>query len=307
MDNVQDLYPTRLERPAAMFERLDPIVYGNPAQPGPLSGEQLAQFERDGFLFLESYFSLDEIAEFRAELDRLARDDSLRGWDGVIREPGSNEVRSIFEIHRRSKCFAKLARDPRLLAIAQQILGSEVYIHQSRINYKPGFKGKGFNWHSDFETWHAEDGMPRMRAVSFSIVLTDNNEFNGPLMLVPGSHRYFVPCVGATPDDHYRRSLQEQQVGVPDNDSLATLIDRAGGIQAPKGPAGSMLLFDCNTMHGSNANMSPYPRSNVFFVYNSVENLPAAPYAAKQRRPEFLCAREHVPLRPVEQPAGLPV
>lgn len=54
----------------------------------------------------------------------------------------------------------------------RQILGSEVYIHQSRVNYKPGYGGTGFYWHSDFETWHSEDGMPRMRALSVSIALT---------------------------------------------------------------------------------------------------------------------------------------
>ena len=55
------------------------------------------------------------------------------------------------------------------MTIAEQILGSQVYIHQSRVNLKPGFKGKEFYWHSDFETWHIEDGMPRMRALSCSI------------------------------------------------------------------------------------------------------------------------------------------
>src|SRR3546814_10756649 len=44
----------------------------------------------------------------------------------------------------------------------------------SRLNYKPGFKGKEFYWHSDFETWHVEDGMPQMRALSMSILLAEN-------------------------------------------------------------------------------------------------------------------------------------
>lgn len=300
MDNRQDLYPTRLDTQAEMFARVDPVVYDGRETAGPLSKEQLAAFERNGFLFLESYFPAAEIQSFIDELDRLSQDPRLKDWDGVIREPGGAEVRSIFEIHKRSDHFERLSRDPRLLGMAQQILGSDVYIHQSRINYKPGFNGKGFNWHSDFETWHAEDGLPRMRAVSFSLILTDNNEFNGPLMLIPGSHKVFVPCLGATPDDHYRDSLRDQQLGVPDNDSLATLIERAGGIQAPKGGAGSLLLFDCNVLHGSNANMSPDPRSNVFFVYNSVENRPVKPFAARKPRPEFLGARDYTPLTPLD-------
>jgi len=282
-----------------MFERLDPVVYAPAGETpaGPLSAEDLERFERDGFLFYEGLLPADEVRHYREEPTRLLQDPSLLDEECVLREPRSNEVRSIFRVHRISPLLAALGRDRRFVEPVRQILGSDVYIHQSRINYKPGFEGKGFNWHSDFETWHAEDGMPRMRAVRCSIILTDNNEFNGPLMLVPGSHRYFVPCVGATPDDNYKSSLKDQQIGVPDRESLAELIER-GGIRAPKGPAGSVLFFDCNTLHGSNANMSPFPRSNAFFVYNSIDNRLQAPYAARRRRPLFLTDDDCRPIRP---------
>ncbi len=150
---------------------------------------------------------------------------------------------------------------------------------------------------SDFETWHAEDGMPRMRAVSASLMLTDNNEFNGPLMLIPGSHHQFVPSVGETPDANWESSLKAQKIGVPEEAVLADLAKR-GGIQSPKGPAGSLLLFECNVLHASNGNMSPWPRSNLFFVYNSVDNPLGVPYAAKSERPEYLGARRNV--KPLE-------
>ncbi|WP_435099975.1 ectoine hydroxylase [Arhodomonas sp. AD133] len=302
MLNSKDLYPSRTAERVPMIPRLDPVIHTDHDRrwSGPLSEEELARFDRDGYLLFEGFFGPDEVAEFREELRRLEADDGLRDWEGVIREPESDEVRSVFQIHkpRISARLARLARDPRLLERARQLLASDVYIHQSRINYKPGFKGKGFNWHSDFETWHTEDGMPRMRAVSCSIILTDNHEFNGPLMLIPGSHRYFVPCVGLTPEDNYKTSLKVQQAGVPDEESIAAL-SRERGIEAATGPAGSLLMFECNTLHGSNANMSPDPRSNVFFVYNSVRNVPTAPYAASKHRPAFLAEREDfTPLTP---------
>ncbi len=302
MLNSKDLYPSRTAERVPMIPRLDPVIHTDHDRrwSGPLSDEELERFERDGYLLFEGFFSPEEVAEFREELRHLEADDGLRDWEGVIREPDSDEVRSVFQIHKPeiSARLARLARDPRLLERAQQLLASDVYIHQSRINYKPGFKGKGFSWHSDFETWHTEDGMPRMRAVSCSIILTDNHEFNGPLMLIPGSHRYFVPCVGLTPEDNYKTSLKVQQAGVPDEASIAAL-SRDSGIEAATGPAGSLLMFECNTLHGSNANMSPDPRSNVFFVYNSVRNVPTAPYAASKHRPEFLAERtDFTPLTP---------
>ncbi|MNR37111.1 Phytanoyl-CoA dioxygenase (PhyH) [compost metagenome] len=104
-----------------------------------------------------------------------------------------------------------------------------------------------------------------MRAFSCSIALQDNHANNGPLMVIPGSHRTFVSCVGETPDENYKSSLRRQEYGVPDQESLKQLA-KQGGIVAPTGKAGSILLFDCNLMHGSNSNITPDPRSNVFIV-----------------------------------------
>lgn len=245
----------------------------------------LSAYKRDGFLWIKGFFSRERVESFFEELQALTEDETLMASDQVIRDPQSGDLRSVFAMHEISERFDQLTRDPR-------ILGSDVYIHQSRINDKFGFEGSGFNWHSDFETWHSEDGMPRMRAVSASIMLADNNEFNGPLMLIPGSHHYFVPCVGKTPKDNWKKSLKSQHIGVPDQKSLAKLAEQ-GGMQPPKGPPGSLLLFECNTLHASNDNLSPWPRANLFFVYNSVENKLKQPYCGTEPRPDFLGARQN--------------
>jgi ectoine hydroxylase len=286
---TDDFYPTRLERPTKSFERQDPVVHssGSDRSDGPLSETELAQYERDGFLVFDSFLDQATVRQFREDLRGYEDDESILRSEGTITEPGKQEIRSIFGIHELSDRFDRLTRDPRILAMVRQLLGSEAYIHQSRINFKPGFHGKGFDWHSDFETWHSEDGMPRMRAVSFSIALTDNTPFNGPLMLIPGSHKTFVPCVGRTPEDNYQSSLKRQELGVPNNRDLAAMADDYG-IKAPTGPAGSLIIFECNTLHASNANMSPWPRSNLFFVYNSVENQLQAPFCGNKPRPDFL-------------------
>ncbi|NMT62084.1 ectoine hydroxylase [Marinobacter orientalis] len=301
MIRAQDLFPTRLERKLGMFERLDPVVHTPEERlsDGPLSEEKVREFDERGFLFFDSFFDKGEMEKFVQELQEYEEDEDLKVSEGTVLEPGKQEIRSIFGIHEISERFDRLTRNPQLLKIVQQLLDSDVYIHQSRINYKPGFKGKGFNWHSDFETWHSEDGMPRMRCLSCSIVMTDNNEFNGPLMLIPGSQKYFIPCVGRTPEDNYKESLKIQNLGVPDAASLTQLMNK-NSIEAPKGPPGSLIIFECNTLHASNANMSCWPRSNLFFVYNSVHNTPGAPFCGNRPRPEFLANRKNwAPLKPV--------
>ena len=92
----------------------------------------------------------------------------------IIREPHGRSIRSVFRAALFSDMIAEVIRLDTVLPVARQLLGSDVYLHQARINMMPGFTGTGFYWHSDFETWHAEDGMPSMRAVSCSIALTEN-------------------------------------------------------------------------------------------------------------------------------------
>jgi ectoine hydroxylase len=229
-------------------------------------------------------------------LQRLSEDPQVRADERTVVEKNSQEVRTLFEVHRTSPLVAELVSEPRLLDRARQILGSEVYVHQSRINYMPGFRGGGFYWHSDFETWHAEDGMPAPRAVSCSIALTDNFPFNGALMLMPGAHRTFASCAGGTPRGNYQSSLQEQRVGVPSEQRITELACEHG-IEQFTGPAGSALWFDANSMHGSGNNITPFPRSNVFVVFNSVHNALEEPFAAPERRPEFIAARDFTPVK----------
>ncbi len=287
---MQDIYPSRQTKMATFLPRLDPVVYSDWTADAPLSRAQAEQFDRDGYLVLDDIFSDEEVAFLQGEAGALLADPDALEEETVITEPGGREIRSIFKIHAQSRALARLAADARLAGVARFLLGEAVYIHQSRLNYKPGFQGKEFYWHSDFETWHVEDGMPRMRALSMSVLLAENMPHNGPLMLIPGSHRRFLTCVGETPEDHYRASLKKQEYGVPDEDSLAELAHEHG-IVAPIGEPGTVVIFDCNIMHGSNGNITPFPRANAFLVYNAVSNRLAAPFGVEKPRPEFIAAR----------------
>lgn len=290
MKQLLDNYPTRKSTVPALLERKDPVVYETKLNQNEIGSSELEFYEKNGYLFLESFFQEDEVNQFKLETKRLLSEAHGSKRPEVILEPEGEEVRSIFAVHNNDAFFQQLATSPRLLAIVKQILGSDIYVHQSRINFKPGFTGKEFYWHSDFETWHAEDGMPRMRALSCSIALEDNHYYNGSLMVMPGSHRWFVSCVGETPDEHYKESLRRQEYGVPDQESL-TKLAKQSRIDMPIGKAGSVLLFDCNVMHGSSANISPFPRSNAFFVYNSVENKLQEPFSSNKPRPQYIATR----------------
>lgn len=288
---IEDLYPSRCGSQARLIARRDPVVYAEQARPDLIDASLLNKYEEQGFLVLEEVFTKQEVAGFVRELERLRQDRAIKASKATITEPYSDDVRSVFKVHELDPVFSKLAEDPRLAGLAQYILNDSVYVHQSRVNYKPGFRGNEFFWHSDFETWHVEDGMPRMRALSLSITLTENFVYNGPLLLIPGSHKTYVVCEGETPLEHYKSSLQKQAHGIPNDVCLNQLV-ADGGIVTATGKPGSVILFDCNVMHGSNGNITPFPRSNIFFVYNALSNRVVKPFCDRPPRPEHLCSRQ---------------
>lgn len=282
-----DRYPTRLEHPTDPIPRAEPVVWGD-ENSGPLTDRELRSVSDNGYLLRPRALDQAWLTPLREELQQIGSrtaDDDPR----IVREP-SGGIRSVFQPHLLSEMIAEVVTLDTVVPVARQLLGSDVYIHQARINVMPGFRGSGFYWHSDFETWHAEDGMPSMRAVSCSISLTENFPYNGALMVMPGSHRTFYPCVGATPQNHHQASLVRQEIGVPDEATLTRMAD-VHGIDQATGPAGTALWFDSNMMHGSGSNITPFPRSNIFLVFNSVENRLREPFAATAHRPEYLASR----------------
>jgi ectoine hydroxylase len=286
MVSTIDRYTTRTDAEPVAQDRADPVVWN------PEMRTKYVDFEVDGFTHSEAVLDDRHVQSCLSEVRRLGDDPTLRTDARIVREKRSAAVRSIFDIANLSVVVSDAIEKSGAAHIAGEILGSEVYIHQSRLNYKPGFRGGAFYWHADFETWHAEDGMPAPRAVSASIALTDNYHFNGPLMVMPGSHRTFVQCAGRTPERYFEESLVEEipRVGVPTEEMIARMYERHG-IDVVTGAAGSMTVFDSNLLHASAGNISPIPRANIFVVFNSVDNRLEAPFGGTSPRPEFLAAR----------------
>ena len=146
MTTVTDLYPSRGATEVST-PRKDPVLWSSPDTPGPIATAELESFERDGFLAVDQIIGPDEVPVYQRELERIISAPEIRADERSIIEPQSKEIRSVFEVHKISEVFAKLVRDERVVGRARQILGSDVYVHQSRINVKPGFGASGFYWH----------------------------------------------------------------------------------------------------------------------------------------------------------------
>ena len=105
------------------------------------------------------------------------------------------------------------------------LFDEEVYMHQFKINGKMAFAGDVWQWHQDYGTWLNDDMMPTERAMNVAIFLDDVNEFNGPLMFIPGSHKKGV--VEAKHD----LTTTSYPLWTVSDELIATLVESAAGGQ----------------------------------------------------------------------------
>ena len=245
-----------------------------------LSAEQVTRFDRDGYLFFPSLFTPDEIARLVAEVPAIF--DEHRPEN--VREKGSNAVRTSFAAHMYSEPFARLARHPRMIEPVKQLYGEDVYMHQFKINGKMAFDGDVWQWHQDYGTWTNDDQMPEARAMNVAIFLDEVNEFNGPLMFIPGSHKLGVLEAG------HDTTTTSYPLWTIDHETISRLVAR-GGLVAPKGPAGSMILFHGCLVHASTSNLSPWNRVAVYLSLCAVSN-----HIRRFKRPGYIAHRDFTPI-----------
>ena len=253
-----------------------------------LSSDQMYQYERDGFLVLESLFSDSEVEALRAAFEADAR---IPGPQRVL-EDGSERVRAVYGSHERQPEYADLICTPRLLEPVRALLSESVYLYQMKINAKPAFGGDKWGWHQDYLAWRLADQLPAPKLINVAVLLDEATEFNGPLIMVPGSH-----ASGLLRDDRTDEHRSDQHLDPDDialgQEELAALAAKHG-FHSVKAAAGSAVFFHPEIVHGSAPNMSPFPRRLFIATYNDTGNLPMTP----EPRPVYLVGRDVTPLEP---------
>jgi ectoine hydroxylase len=175
------------------------------------------------------------------------------------------------------------------------------------VNAKVAFEGDVWQWHQDYIFWLKEDGLPSPRIVNAIVFLSDVNEFNAPLLIIPGSHKEGVIEVPALHEDETTQastwiSNLTAKLRYSVNKETVTRLVQNYGLESLKGPAGSVLFFDSNLVHASANNISPFDRNMVLITFNSVENIPIK---RETSRPDFLVSRDYSSIRPVADDAIL--
>lgn len=247
-----------------------------------LNTQQIEAYGAEGYCFVPGLLPMEMMAPLMPAAESLFDVDRPE----VIREKDGVTVRSLMNVHTFCPLIDQLVRHPSLIEPVEQILGSQVYIFQCILNLKRAFTGEVWQWHQDLPTYLMDDGVPGDRLVNVLIFLEEVTEFNGPLMIIPGSHR----------DAPHRRDVDSSTTSFPlrtlDTETVGSLA-KAGGIVAPKGPPGSVIFAHTNFVHGSGPNLSPYGRAVISLTLNALDNK-----HSRSQREDWIVMDDYEPVVP---------
>jgi phytanoyl-CoA hydroxylase len=229
-----------------------------------LSRQQIEQYRETGWLVVEDVLDAALLAGARAVIaDFVGKAAGIATHDEVYDlEPGHRpevpRVRRIKTPHKHHPLFSEIARSPKLVGILGQLLGpSGVRLHGSKINLKDPEYGSPVEWHQDWAFYpHSNDDV-----LAVGVMLDDMLPENGPLLVLPGSHK------GPVHDHH----LDGHFVGAMDPTKSALDFSQAVALTAP---AGSMSFHHVRLVHGSAQNTSQRPRQLLLYEYAAADAWP---------------------------------
>lgn len=251
-----------------------------------LDDASVSEFRDRGWTLVSDAFSATEVGVLEAAAQNVME----RPGPEVGREAdGSPHV--CWGMHLFDERFDALIHHPALISASRQLLGSDVYVHQSRINMKQ-MNGSVVAWHQDFGTYHRVDGVPDPRGIMIAVFLDDLTHLNAPLLAVPGSHREgLVSTAQLDPSSPDFDAVSKYRYDITP-DTMSTLVDDYG-LETITGSAGSMLLMDMTVVHGSSVNISPLRRLVLYVNVCPIDNQGTA-----YERPEYYAARDFSALKP---------
>jgi len=227
----------------------------------PLSDDQLRSWRDAGSFVLEGFVDQATCEAMLARAVELSRrnaegksighslvDPERNPWPEA-RQP-EDRVSKIFILHDWDPVFGAFARDRRLVAVITELLGPDVDCFLSQFIFKnPGAIGQP--WHQDSLYFPFEPD----RQVGIWVAVTDATPTNGPLSVLPGSHR--EPVHEHVPDRRPDANLGYTEIVDMDFSAAERVLMRAGDV----------LVFDSHLMHCSTDNESDGARAAMVYHY----------------------------------------
>jgi len=223
-----------------------------------LTPQQLADFSRDGYLFLRGLLDAEETLL----LQQAARSDAqlhARAMD-VCDTQGRRTNLTLWN-HPGNDIYGMIARSEKFAGVMEELMGDEVYHYHSKLSAKEPRVGGAWEWHQDYGYWYNNGCLwPDMASVFLAI--DPCTKENGCMQALRGSH-----LIGRI--EHGRFG---EQTGA-DPVRVEQAIKRLELIYCEMSP-GDAFFFHANLLHCSAPNRSEHPRWGLLCCYNTKHNDP---------------------------------
>jgi phytanoyl-CoA hydroxylase len=243
---------------------------GSSSSSATLSAEQIAQFQRDGYLVFRNMLApaaceqmltvarrqlqqAQQPLEYEAELGYAGAPESLEA-------EGGRTVRRLRGAYHRDPVFRAWARDPRVLTKLRQLFEEPVCLtlaHHNCVMTKHPRYGTATGWHRDIRYW----SFMQSNLICVWLALGDEVESNGSLKFIPGSHRLQI-----APD-----RLDELLFLRPEHPDNEALFAQGRAVDLHQG---DVVFFHSLLFHAAGVNRSEQVKTSVAFAYHGCSNQP---------------------------------
>jgi ectoine hydroxylase-related dioxygenase (phytanoyl-CoA dioxygenase family) len=263
-----------------------------------ISEQDVAFYNENGYLVVRNVLSPDDVADLRRVTDEFVeKARTVTEHDAIYDLEDSHSaieprVRRIKTPHAHHEAYARMVAHPNILAVLQKLWGPSIRFDVSKLNLKAAGYGAPVEWHQDWAFYpHTNDDL-----AAVGIMIDDVDETNGPLMVIPGSHK------GAILDHH----VDGYFCGAIDPSRKEVDFDQAKTLT---GPAGSITIHHARAIHGSATNTSGKPRRLLLHQYRAADAWPlmAVHQPWKEYRDSLLCGEDTIEPRMTNAPVRLPL
>lgn len=233
-----------------------------------LSDEQRHFYFENGYLLLESAVPekwLERLRNVTDEMIEFSRSITVSDaiWDIEKDHSAENpRLRRLTSPNDQSDTYWEYASSSLITDIVADLVGPDVKFHHSKLNFKWAHGGEEVKWHQDIQFWPHTNYSP----LTVGLYLYDCGTEQGPLVVLPKSHRHDLY-------DQYNESGQWTGCLSADDASNLDTTDAA----ELSGPAGSLTIHNCRTLHSSMPNRSSVGRPLLLNAYSSADAMPYTP------------------------------
>ena len=228
-----------------------------------LTRQQIKDYREQGFLLLENVIDDITLARLRQTIARCleASRQVTASNDTYDLDPSHSAeqpaVRRLKDPHARDPLFFEISRMDAIIDPVAQLLGGTVRFDHSKLNFKPARGDARILWHQDWAFYpYTNDDM-----LAVGVMIEDCTPQNGPLKVIPGSHR--GPVFNHHVDGVFAGGIADADLGA--------LLDDAVELT---GKAGSITLHHVRTLHASSNNTTDRDRPLLLFSYVAVDAFP---------------------------------